>query len=416
MDLLPQVKYCASPAAVRNGDFMPLFRYSAVNHAGRTLKGVIDADSLVAAKEKLRRQQILVTYVTAHASKQDQISLPPPLLLSFTREVAQLLKAGLPLYESLTTIEEKYRRHKAHSLFLDLCDHLKEGSSLSTALKRYPATFDRIYLSMVQVAEQSGNLAKVFDQLAQLISRQQKLKKQLSSALAYPSFLALFCFFILCGLLFFVIPSMKELFEDRALHPVTAIVLSISNWLNAHVIMLVSTIFTLIATLIYFIRSRRGQLLLYEFYLKLPFIKTLLLHSALIRFCRALAMLSAAGVPLLDALALSRNVVKSPLIEDAIIKAEKRVAQGEKLSCAFKGPAIIPPLVLRMLALAEETGKLGDAFYNLGEIYEEEMEKHLAQLTTFLQPALLVTLGAIVGLVVLSILLPLTDVSSFIAN
>jgi general secretion pathway protein F/type IV pilus assembly protein PilC len=163
-------------------------------------------------------------------------------------------------------------------------------------------------------------------------------------------------------------------------------------------------------------RRPRGKTRLYELCLKLPLIKTLLLHSALVRFCRSLAMLLEGGVPLLDALALSRHILKSPLLEASILQAEKRVGQGERLSAAFRGAPLIPSLVLRMLSLAEETGKMGDAFYHLSEIYDEEMEKHLAQLSTFLQPALLITLGAIVGLVVLSILLPLTDVSSFMAT
>lgn len=395
---------------------MPLFRYDAISADGKALKGVIDADSLVVAKERLRKQQILVTTVVALKTRQDQISLSPPLLLSFTRELAQLLKAGLPLYESLLTIEEKHCRHKAHPLFLDLCDHLKEGSSLSLALKRYPATFDQIYLSMVQVAEQTGNLTGIFEQLADLISRQQKLRKLLSSALTYPSFLALFCFFIVCGLMFFVVPSMKELFEGRALHPITSLVLSISNWVNAYALGLFLFLGVFVAALILAFRSRQGKLFLYETSLRLPLVKTLLVHSALVRFCRALSMLTTAGVPLLNALALSRNVVKSPLLESAILNAEKRVSQGERLSAAFKDSAIIPSLVLRMLSLSEETGKMGEAFASLGEIYDEEMEKHLAQLTTFLQPVLLITLGAIVGIVVLAILLPLTDVSSFTAN
>lgn len=395
---------------------MTLFRYRAVTPDGKTVQGVIDADSLSVAKERLRKQQVMVTDVSLMQTKQDQLGLPPPLLLSFTRELSQLLKAGLPLYESLTTIEEKYRRHRAHPLLLDLCDHLKEGTSLSTALKRYPATFDRIYLSMVQVAEQSGNLSPVFEQLAALITRQQKLKKQLISALAYPSFLALFCFCIVCALMFFVVPSMKELFEDRALHPVTAAVVGISNWANAHAVLLFTTLGMLLMGIFGTVRSRRGKLLLYRFCLKIPFVKTLLLHSALVRFCRALSMLLTGGVPLLNALALSRNVVKSPLIEESILQTEKKVAGGERLSAAFKGAPMIPPLVVRMLALSEETGRMGDAFCSLSDIYDEEMEKHLAQLSTYLQPALLMTLGAIVGLVVLSILLPLTDVSSFTAN
>jgi general secretion pathway protein F len=394
---------------------MPLFRYSAVNAAGKYIKGVIDADSLHVAKERLRKQQILITTIDLLKNKQ-QIALPPPLLLSFTREIAQLLKAGLPLYESLLTIEEKYRRHKAHPLFLDLCDHLKEGASLSTALKRYPTTFDRIYLSMIQVAEQSGNLTVVFEQLGQLITRQQKLKKQLSSALMYPSFLALFCVVIVCGLLFFVIPSMKELFEGRHLHPMTTLVLSMSNWANAHVGFLTTLSSLVISLPFLLLRHPQGRFWIYRFSLQLPLIKTLLLHSALVRFCRSLAMLTTAGVPLLEALALSRNVVKSPLIETAIQHAEKKVAQGERLSAAFKNALAIPPLVIRMLELAEETGKMGEAFFNLGEIYDEEMERHLSQINTFLQPALLIVLGGVVGLVVLAILLPLTDMNSFVTQ
>jgi general secretion pathway protein F len=392
---------------------MPLFRYHAVAPDGKAIKGVIDADSLLVAKERLRKQQVMVTEVCPLQAKQDQLCLPAPVRLSFTRELAQLLKAGLPLYESLLTIEEKYRRHKWHSVFLDMCDHLKAGSSLSSALKRYPSTFDRIYLAMVQVAEESGELAAVFEQLAQLIARQQKLKKQLTATLAYPAFLALFCVCIVGGLMFFVVPSMKELFEDRALHPVTAIVLAMSNWLNAHIPFLIVALTTLIAGVCFALRSAKAKELLFSLSLKLPFINTLLLHSALVRLCRSLAMLLAGGVPLLEALSLSRQVARSPLIERAILAAERRVSHGERLSAAFRDAPLMPPLVLRMLALAEETGKMGEAFFNLAAIYDDEVEKHLTQLSTYLQPALLITLGAIVGLVVLSILLPLTDVSSF---
>src|SRR3984957_5238301 len=356
---------------------MPLYRYSAVGAEGKKVKGVIDADSLPVAKERLRKQQILVTTVSPLQNEGRRLSLPPAQLLSFTQELSRLLKAGLPLYESLLTIEEKYRRSKAHPLFLDLCDHLKEGASLSSALKRYPATFDKIYLSMVQVAEQSGNLAAIFHQLAQLILRQQKLKKQLSSALTYPAFLALFCFCIVCGLLFFVIPSLKELFEGRDLHPMTAIILAVSRWANDHVIFLVVALVTCVSGLFFALRNRQTKRMIYEFSLKLPLIKTLLLHSALVRLCRSLAMLLAGGVPLLEALILSRNVVKSPLIEEAMVDAEKRVGQGERISAAFKGTSALPPLVMRMLALAEETGKMDEAFYHLAEIYDEEMEKHL---------------------------------------
>lgn len=395
---------------------MPLFRYRALTSEGRTIKGVIDADSLFVAKERLRRQQLLVTNVAPQGEALKALSLPSRFLLTFTQELAQLLHAGLPLYESLLTIEEKYVRHKAHAILLDFCDHLKEGHALSTALKRYPKIFDQIYLAMVQVAEQTGNMAEIFTQLAQLIERQHKLKKQLFAATAYPCLLGIFCIFLSLGLLLFVIPSMKELFEGRPLHPMTNIVLSISDWVNANGSKLAYGIGALIAGGLFFWRKNNGKAHFYRLCIKLPLLKTLLLHSALVRLCRGLAMLLTAGVPLLEALNLVKTVIKNPLLELDIADVEKKIVRGERLSQAFKQTPHIPPLVIRLVALSEETGKMQEAFLNLAVIYEEEVEKHLSQLTTFLQPVLLITMGMIVGLVVLSILLPLTDVSSFLSN
>ncbi len=395
---------------------MPLFRYRALAVDGKTIKGVIDADSLHIAKERLRRQQLLVTDVTAHQSEKKEWLLPQQFILTFTRELAHLLRAGLPLYESLITMQEKYARHKAQPMLLDLCDHLKEGHALSVALKRYPKIFNHIYLSMVQVAEQSGNLAEIFHQLAELITRQMKLKKQIISAITYPAILGVFCMVVASGLLLFVIPTMKELFEGRTLHPMTRIVLGLSDWVNSHGFEIISTFLLVSITSVYIWFKRNGKLYLYSLAQQMPFLKTLLLQSALVRFCRALSMLLYAGVPLLEALSLVRSIVKNPVFEQQILQTEKKVMQGERLSHALKSCSLIPALVIRLISLSEETGKMQEAFIHLSSIYEEEVEKHLGQLTTFLQPVLLITLGMIVGLVVLSILLPLTDVSSFLSN
>lgn len=393
---------------------MPLFRYRAVTAEGKSFNGVIEADSLPVAKEKLRKNQVYITELFAVGERREELTLPPPLLLAFTRELSQLLKAGLPLYESLVTIEEKYRRHPKHPLFLDLCDHLKGGSHLSLAFKRYPKTFDQIYLSMVQAAEQSGNLAEVFDQLAQLLHRQQNLKKQILSTLTYPAFLGAFCFLIICALFFFIIPSMRELLEGRSLHPLTQLVLSISNWANQHVHFLITAFCSFPLLLWIFLTKPKTRLYLQKLSFQVPFLKTILLHSSLVRFCRTLAMLLGSGVPLLEALAHARRMLNNLLLEQVVHDAEKKIVEGQRLSAALQSQSLLPPLVMRMLALAEETGKMKEAFLNLSTIYEEELEKHLSQLTTFLQPAMLMILGGIVGFVILSILLPLTDVNSFI--
>jgi general secretion pathway protein F/type IV pilus assembly protein PilC len=392
---------------------MPLFRYVALNLAGKKIKGVIDADTLDAAKEKLKKQEIMAITIALEKDK-GEVVLPFDLLLAFTRELAQLLRAGLPLYESLLTIEEKYRTHKAHPLFLDLCDRLKTGNSLSSALTCYPKSFDEVYLSMVGAGEQSGSLGESLQQLALLIARQSRLKKQLGSALIYPAFLGVFCLVVVFSLLFFVIPSMQELFEGRALHPLTQVVLAVSNFANTYLVAIVSIILTVVLALLLFIRAPRGKIVVQKIMLVLPFVKTMIIQTALTRFCRSASLLLLGGVPLLDALALSRRVMKHPLLEKVVEEAEKKIIEGAHLSDQFKLVSYIPPLVSRMLAIAEETGRMAPMMENIADIYDEEIERSLQQVTTLLQPVLLVVLGGIVGVVLLSILLPLTDVSSFL--
>ena len=395
---------------------MPLFRYEAVTETGRKVGGVIDADSFPLAKERLRRQQVMVTRLAPMEEKKQEKGLTLSLQLAFTKDLGQLLKAGLPVYESLLTIEEKYRRHKAHPLFLDLCDRLKNGSSLSAALKEYPKTFDRIYLSMISAAEKSGSLEKIFDDLTQLLTRHQKLKKQLIAAMVYPSFLLAFCFAVVSALLFFIIPSMQELFEGRDLHPLTRFVLNVSSFARNYGSFLLAALTAAAGALFFFLRQPQNRIFLEKFYFRIPFFKDIVLHAALIRLCRTLSILLQGGVPLLEALKLSRQAMKRPLLEMAVEQAEKGISEGRKLSQQLSLSPFIPPLVVRMLAIAEETGNHAQMLQNIAQIYEEEVETQLTQMTTLLQPILLLFLGGVIGLIVLSILLPLTDVSSFIST
>ncbi|MFI5334926.1 MAG: type II secretion system F family protein, partial [Chlamydiales bacterium] len=364
------------------------------------------------AKERLLKQEMLLTRLAVHEKK--EIILPKSLLLTFTRELAQLLQAGLPLYESLLTVEEKYRRQKQHPLFLDLCDRLKGGASLSSSLMRYPKSFDAVYLSLVKAGEESGSLPEIFEQLSLLITKQLRLRKLLISSMTYPMILLVFCMLVTAGLLFFVVPSLQELFEGRALHPLTQLVLNVSKWVNAHGLFLFIFCAGACFFLISLFRSEKGRVLIQGMSLKIPLAKTLLIRSALTRFCHCASLLTQSGVPLLDTLRLSRQTMKLKLLEDAIERAEKKIVEGKSLSQELKNSPMIPSLVIRMLSIAEETGRMGSIFHKLAEIYDEELEKNLTQLSAYLQPALLLTLGAVVGFVVLSILLPLTDVSSFL--
>jgi general secretion pathway protein F/type IV pilus assembly protein PilC len=391
---------------------MALYRYQALSGAGKKISGVIDADSLLSAKEKLRKEQILVVDLDLFQEKKKEIKIPFPFLLDFTRMLGQLLRAGIPLFESLVIIEEKYHHHRFHPLLMDLCDALKSGLSLSEALRRYPRSFDPIYVAMVHAGEQTASLSTVFEELCGLLQRQQKLKKQLFSAAAYPLFLGSFCVLVFLALLLFVIPSMKNLFEGRALHPITRFVFGASDFVSAQGLFLAIGVVLFMTLIAVALRHPGFRQKLDAVILKLPFIGEFLREAATIRFCRTSSLLLSGGLPILQTLQLSRHVMKNRQLEEVIANAQQKVSEGKSLSQELKASPLIPSIVPRMLAIAEETGKTAFMLQNIANICEENLEKRLQQFTAFLQPALLLLLGLIVGLVLLSILIPMTDVGS----
>jgi general secretion pathway protein F/type IV pilus assembly protein PilC len=393
---------------------MVLYKYQALSDAGKRMSGVINADSLDAAKEFLHAEELMVIDVQIYQEKKKNIKLSPSTLLDFTRMLGQLLKSGIPLYESLVIIEEKYRQNRFHPLFVDLCDELKTGSPLSQAFAKYPQNFDPIYIAMIKAGEQTAALARVFDELCQQLQRQQKLKKQLVSAAAYPLFLAGFCVVVFLSLLLFVIPSMKSLFEGRSLHPITQIVFAASDiaihygaWIGLTILFVATGFMTLLQRSTS--REKIDSLLL-----RTPILNHFIREAATVRFCRTASLLLSGGIPILQTLNLSRSVMKNRLLENVIADAEQKVSEGKTLSGELAQSPLIPTIVPRMLSIAEETGKTAFMLQSIANICEENLEKKLQQAVAFLQPALLLTLGLIVGIVLLSILIPLTDVGSML--
>ncbi len=393
---------------------MALYQYTALSKDGRHKIGMINAESIEMAKERLRKEQILVTKLFSYTKKGEELTIPSGLLVGFTRDLHVLLRAGLPLYDSLLTLEEKYRRTKLHPIFLDLCDQVKEGRHFSDALRDYPKVFDQVYLSMIKAGEESGSLEQSFTQLEKLIGREQALRKKLTSALIYPTFLGAFCLTVISALLFFLIPSMSELFEDRALHPMTKMVLSLSHFLNEHTISIFSLLLSTLIALILFFRHPKGNEKFKQALLHIPIVKRLFIETIMARFCRVFSILFKGGVTMMDCLGLSKKVMKHPTFEAIVSKAEIKVLEGGHISEEFKKSPFIPILVIRMLAIAEESGQIAEMMNHLSDIYEEDVERSLTRLTSLLQPIMLLFLGVVVAIILLAVLLPLTDVSSIL--
>ena len=395
---------------------MALFRYEAIDEAGKKINGALDAENLADAKSKLVRQAVFFIRITPLSSGLNKSALNKKEVLNMTRELARLLRAGLPLYESLSAMEEKYRGQKGQPLLLDLCEQVKRGLSFSEALSRHNRTFDLLYTAMVSNAERTGRMNQALDEIAILLAKQLEVRKQLVGALLYPTLLFGFCLFVLASLLFYVVPSLQELFDGRSLHPFTKVVFAISTFAcNAKLYLLFFLVTVLIAS-VAILFSPKWKERLFERLGRLPWIGPILAKTALIRFCRASATLLDGGVPIVHSFAQARATMRHPPLEGVVQRAERRIAEGEPIHATFKESSWIPPLVPRMLAIAEEAGNLPSMLQQIGDIYEEEIERTLAHFATVAQPALLLLLGAIVGFVLLSVLLPLTDVSSFATN
>jgi general secretion pathway protein F len=394
---------------------MPLYQYEAISEDGKKIAANIDAESLQDAKQKLVRRQIALIKIASLSEKEIQKNpLSKKEVLSLTRELARLIQAGLPLFEALSALEEKYRGQKPHKILLDLCEKVKIGHPLSRALSRHSNSFDILYVSMVANAEKTGRLGVCLTELSQLIARQLHIRKQILSALLYPALLAVFCLIVLSTLLFFVIPSLQELFEGRTLHPFTQIVFAASQFACNSKIFLCVLLSAFGAAGVLASTSKKWQSQILKVCMNLPILKSLMAKIAFVRFLRASATLLEGGLPLITAFSQARTVMRHSALEQVIAHAEARIAQGEPLSLPFTNQPLIPPLVPRMLGIAEQSGKLSFTMQQIAQIYEDELETTLTHFASLVQPALLLFLGGLVGFILLSVLLPLTDVSTFV--
>jgi general secretion pathway protein F len=392
---------------------MATYLYQYLSKSGRKRRGIVDASTEAEAKAKLRAQGLLVTRLALQGRGRGRRHLSGQGLLNFTLQLGQLLRAGIPVYESLSALEEQYRGEKIHPILVQICEEIKSGASLSTALRHHPQSFNELYCSMVAAGESAGALELVLDRLATLLTRQMKLRRQISTALIYPAVIASFCCLVVFLLLTFAIPSIENLFEGRQLGTFTALVLGTSHLLSRTWMIYLPALIGGLFFLRWYLRSPKGSAAAHRVSLRLPLVRTIVVQAALARFSRTLSTLLSGGLPMIDSLRLASRVITNPTLSDTLSRAETRIVEGSSLSQELQKEPLIPKLVARMVRVGEEAGTLTPMLEQVADLYEGEVEKSVQRLTTLAQPAVLLVMGAIVGVIMLAVLLPLTDVSSF---
>jgi general secretion pathway protein F/type IV pilus assembly protein PilC len=391
---------------------MALYQYQAITSDGKKRKGVIEAQSERDAKDKLRGQGLMVAKIELKENVSKRQNLTGDDLQAFTVQLSQLVSAGIPLYESLIAIEEQSRGEAYDRILLSICEQIKGGASLSEAMSAYPVSFDRLYCSMVKAGESVGALGTVLEKLSIFLTKQNALKRQISTAMIYPAVLATFSLLVVVALLMFVIPSIEGLFEGRKLNGFTTFVISTSHFLQNWWWILLPSVIAIISGLFYYFRSPTGKAWVESHFIKLPVIGTLMKQAATARFCRTLGTLQQGGMTMIDAMRIARQVMGNVVLEKEILDAEARIVEGSSLSAELQKSRWFPQMMVRMIKVGEESGNSVVMLNKIAEMYEAELEKTLDRALALVQPLILIFIGVVIGTILLAVLVPLTDVSS----
>ena len=393
---------------------MALYEYLAFSNLGKKIKGIIDAESIDEAKAMLQVKKITILKIAIIEKRFKNLNKVD--VLSFFHQLNNLLSAGLPLYESLQILAQKSDKRKVKLIIFDLSEKIKSGYSLAQGMKDHPASFDLIVAEMIENAQQTGRLEETLEEIIKILTNSQKLKKKLVAAFTYPIILSIFCFVVLNFLLFVTIPTLFDLFEDRALHPFTKIVFAASKFAINNKLFVFGGVFLIAFFILGGIFYSPFKKIISQQFIKIPFLKPFLIKVALIRFFISYANLLKGGESYENALDLATNVLDHSILQKEFSLMKDQLIEGKHLSELLKNSEYIPDEISKMLSIAEETSQMPKMLLNIAKIYEEEVDKFLARISTIIQPVLLIILGLIIGFVVLSILIPLTDVSSFIGE
>jgi general secretion pathway protein F len=407
---------------------MPVYEYRALNSSGKTLKGILDADSDVVAREKLRASGIFPVEIKEALSKPRGLSSEPgsvvrvlrgvrPAEISvLTRQLSTLLGAGVPLIGSLESLVAQITNPTFKRVMAQVKESVNEGNSLAFSLSQHPKVFSSIYVNMVESGEASGSLDVVMDRLADFGEHQQALRSRFKAALAYPIFMSIVGTIVLFVLVTFIVPNITKVFtEMRQTLPLpTVVLIEVSDFLLSFWWIILLGLFCGIVILRRMKRRPRGRYLWDRLKLRIPVVGPLNQKIALGRFARTLGSLLQSGVSLISALQIVSRIVDNVLIQEVIEKAGDEIQKGQSLAGSLSQSPWFPSMAIQMISVGEQSGELEGMLYKIAESQEREVESQITALTSMLEPLMILVMGVIVGFIVFSIILPIIEMSQMI--
>ena len=406
---------------------MPVFLWEGKTAQGRVLKGEIEAPNLEAVFAILRDRRIrpIPNRIREKGRGLDaEIKIPgfgeklkARDLSVFTRQFATMIDAGLPIVQCLDIQTQQSESKILRNTLRAIKQDVEGGATLAEALRKHPKIFDDLYVNMVQAGETGGVLNAILNRIALFIEKANKLKKKVKGAMIYPCTIIFVAIVVVAILLIFVIPVFADLYGSmgKALPVPTQITINISNWFRANILYMVFGVAGIIVGIRSYYQTDNGQMNIDRLLLRLPVVGDLLRKVAVARFSQNMAILLSSGVPILDGLAITARTAGNRVIEKAIMDSRVSISQGRTVAEPLRESKIFPPMVCQMVAVGENTGGLDNMLRKVAELYEDEVDDAVANLTALMEPMIMVVLGVILGGLVISMYLPIFQLGSVVS-
>jgi len=401
---------------------MPVYRWEGKTLRGAIKRGELEAASEAALRIQLRQQNIIPTKVLSKGKEiKLQLSIggsriSQKMIAVFTRQLATMIDAGLPLVQSLDILATQQENKAFQSVLTAIRDDVESGSTFAAALGRHPKIFNDLYVNLVVAGEEGGILDNILLRLSNYIEKAVALKKKVKSAMVYPAAIVAVAVLVVTVLLIFVIPVFEKMFlsAGQSLPLLTLIIVGLSNLLKQYFLFLAAGLVVLAIIIRRYYKTEGGKRAIDAFLLKVPVFGLLLKKIAIARFSRTLSTLVSSGVPILDSLNIVAKTAGNQIVEDAIFKARSSISEGETIAEPLSRARVFPPMVTQMISVGESTGSLDTMLSKIADFYEEEVDTTVATLTSLLEPFLMIFLGGTIGTIVIAMYLPIFNMASTI--
>ncbi len=419
---------------------MPKFRFEALDAKGKETQGEVDADAQTGALSKIREKGLFPTSVVEVDARQAkrkagrssagqpgggfmkmELRLPgfmsrvkPKQLMVFTRQLATLVDAGLPLLRGMQVLARQEKNPKLRRAVIEMSESIESGSTFAEAIAQQPRIFNKLFVNMVKAGEVGGVLDVVLVRLAEFMEKAQRIKSKIISAMVYPIVVLVMASAILTFLMVFIVPKFQEIFKDllegEQLPGLTRFVMGISKTMTVRLPLVIIVIVALVVLIKVLSKTRVGRYGLARLKLNMPIFGMLIRKTAIARFTRTLGTLMTSGVPVLQALNIVRDTVDNEVIARAVQLIHDSVKEGENMAPPIEAARVFPPMVVSMVEVGEETGALPEMLMKVADSYDDDVDNTVAGLTSIIEPILIIFLAVIVGTIVISLFMPLISI------